>query len=197
VDVAGWLLIAGFAIFMAGAVGWRLEFQAPLPERFVHLAAHRGRIRWIHRTMTVAMVVTPAGLFATASVAQEPLVWAAAAAYAIGALPWIGHLVFRLTVSERVAADVASGASVPDWFAPLEAWMGVGHRIHMLVAYASAVALAWGLHGTDLVPDWLAWAGGVWGALWFAASFVPRIRFAFDPPFWAHLFTFAIGVALV
>ncbi|HSG78840.1 MAG TPA: hypothetical protein VLD62_04600 [Acidimicrobiia bacterium] len=194
---AGWLLIAGFVAFMTGAGAWRLEFQLPLPERFPHVVTHRTRLRWIHTWMLVAMVLTPAGLAAAAAVSSQPVAWAAATAYAIGALPWIGELSFRLTVAERVAGSVAAGSAVPDWYRPLEAWAALGHRFHMLVSYATAVPLAWGLRDADLIPGWLAWAGAAWGAAWLIGYAVPRTRFAFEPPFWAHVFTFAVGIALV
>lgn len=194
---AGTLLIAGFAVFIAGAAGWRLQYQAPLPERMVHLHADRRRLRWIHSAMVAAMVLTPAGLVATAGVAGQSAVWAAAAAYTTGAILWLLTLTFRLTVQERVAGRVAGGEPLPDWYEPLEAWAGLGHRVHMLVSYAAAIPLAWGLAAVDLIPDWLAWGGAIWGAAWLAGYAVPRTRFAFEPPFWAHVFTFAIGIALL
>jgi hypothetical protein len=197
VTAAGWLLIAGFVVFMAGASAWRLEFQLPVPERFPHVIAHRTRLRWIHSTMLAAMVLTPAGLAAAASVSGEPVAWAGAAAYGIGALPWIGHLAFRLTVPDRVAEGVAGGSAVPDWYEPLEAWVGLGHRFHMIVSYATALPLAWALQNAGLIPGWLGWAGGVWGLVWLIGLAVPRTRFAFEPPFWAHVFTFAVGIALL
>ncbi|NIR40777.1 MAG: hypothetical protein GWN07_33425, partial [Actinobacteria bacterium] len=48
-----------------------------------------------------------------------------------------------------------------------------------------------------LVPGWLAWAGAVWGVALFLLFLVPRSRFVAAPPFWAHAFTFAAGLALL
>lgn len=194
---AALLLIAGFTVFMAGAGAWKLEYQAPLPERMPLLHQDRTRLRWIHSTMLAAMVLTPAGLAAAAAVSGHPAAWAAAIAYGVGAVPWVLQLSFRLTVQERVAAAVADGAPVPDWYAAVESWTGLGHRFHMLVSYVSAVALAWGMAEAELIPNWLGWAGAIWGVVWAAGYTIRQIRFVFEPPFWAHVFTFAVGIALL
>jgi hypothetical protein len=191
------LLIAGFVVFMAGAGAWKLGYQAPLAERMALLHADRLRLRWIHSAMLVAMVLTPAGVASAAAVSGHPAAWAAAVAYGVGAVPWMLQLTFRLTVQERVAGAVVAGTPVPGWYVAVESWVALGHRVHMLVAYGSAVPLAWGLAEAAVIPVWLAWAGAVWGVAWLVGYSVPRVRFVFEPPFWAHLFTFAIGIALL
>jgi hypothetical protein len=194
---AALLLIAGFVVFMAGAAGWKMTYQAPLAERLPVLHTDRSRLRWIHSSMLVAMVLTPAGVAAAAAVSGHPAAWAGAVAYGLGAVLWMQQLAFRLTVQERVAAAVADGAPVPQWYLAIERWSALGHRVHMLASYASAVPLAWGLVAAELIPGWLGWAGAVWGVAWAAGYGYPRIRFVFEPPFWAHLFTFAVGIALL
>lgn len=182
---------------MVGAAGWRLEYQAPLPERMHTLHTDRDRLRWIHSLMIAAMMLTPAGLAAVAGAADQAGVWIAAAAYGLGSVPWLLNLTFRLTVQERAAERTAAGEEVPDWYPALEAWAGLGHRVHMLASYASAVPLAWGLAEVGLIPDWLAWSGAIWGIAWSAGYAIRRTRFAFEPPFWAHVFTLAVGIALL
>ena len=194
---AGWLLVAGFAVFTAGAAAWKIAYDAPLAERLPVLHADRIRLRWIHSSMLAAMVLTPAGIVAAAAVSNQPAVWAGAMAYGLGAVLWMLQLTFRLTVQERVAADVAGGAPVPEWYVAIDHWSAYGHPVHMLVSYAAAVPLAWGMVAADLIPGWLGWAGGMWGVAWIAGYAIPRIRFAFEPPFWAHVFTFAIGITLL
>lgn len=194
---AAWLLISGFVVFMVGAAGWKTAYEAPVVERLAAMHRDRSRLRTIHSLMLVAMVLTPAGLAAGAAASGQAAIAAAAVAYGLGALLWMLQLTFRLTVQERVAFDVASGAAVPEWFEALERWAALGHRVHMLVSYASAVPLAWGLAQADLIPLWLGWAGAIWGVVWLAGYTFPRIRYVFEPPFWAHLFTFAIGIALL
>lgn len=196
-ELTGWTLIVGFVVFMVGAGGWRSEYQADLGTRLAAVHRDRGRTMWIHLWMLVAMVITPAGLGAAAIVSGRPLVAIAATAYAVGSVPWMLVLTFRITALLDVAAVAAGGGAVPDWFEPVERWVGTGHRVHMLSAYASAIPLALGLGQVDLIPGWLATGGVVWGVLWSAGILRPRTRFAFEPPFWAHVFTFAVGVALV
>lgn len=62
-------------------------------------------------------------------------------------------------------------------------------------AYLSAVPLGWSLGRAGLMPGWLGWAGAPWGAVLAATMLAPRLRFVAQPPFWAHTFTFAIGLA--
>jgi uncharacterized membrane protein YtjA (UPF0391 family) len=194
---AGLLLVAGFAVFMAGAAGWKLEYEAPLAERLPQLHEDRRRLRWIHRTMIVALVLTPAGLGAVAAVADHPAAWAAAIAYTVGAVLWIVNLMFRLTVQEWVAEQVDGGSAIPGVFVPLLDWVGLGYTVHMFVAYLSAVPLAWALTERGLIPDWLGWAGAAWGVLFTAGLVYERFRFVFSPPIWAHFFTLGVGIALL
>jgi hypothetical protein len=194
---AGLILVVGFGVFMAGASVWKVGYQAPIEERMPLLHADRTRLRWIHWSMLVAMLLTPSGLFAAAAASGHPGAWAAAAVYAVGVVPWVLNLTFRLTVQERTAAAVAGGDPLPGWYEPIEQWAGLGHRFHMLASYGSAVLLAWGLAESRVISDWLAWAGAAWGVVWLCGLLVPRTRFAFEPPFWAHTFTLAVGIALI
>jgi hypothetical protein len=122
---------------------------------------------------------------------------AATAAYAVGAVLWLTALTFRLTVGEWAAERTATTGSVPQMFVPLTQWVGLGHSIHMATAYLSAVPLAWAASRAGLIADWLAWAGAAWGLGLMALFLIPRTRFIAAPPFWAHTFTFAVGVSIL
>lgn len=196
-EIAGWTLIVGFVLFMVGAGGWKPEYQADLATRLAAVHRDRGRTLWIHLWMLVAMAVTPAGLFALALVSGQPWVAVAAGAYAVGAVPWVLFLAFRVTVQLEVAQAGAAGSGVPDWFEPIERWINAGHRFHMHVAYASAVPLGIGLGSVGQIPGWLGWAGVVFGSVWTAGLLHPRMRYGFEPPFWAHVYTFVVGVAVL
>jgi hypothetical protein len=191
------LLIIGFVVFLAGAAGWKLEYEKPLTERLPYLHEDRRRLRWIHRTMIGALVVTPAGLGAVGAVADHAAVWAAAVAYTVGGVLWIIDLMFRLTVQEWVAGRVNSGDSLPDLFSPMLDWVGLGYTVHMYTAYLSAVPLAWGLTERGLIPDWLGWTGAAWGVLFAVGLSFGRFRFVFSPPIWAHLYTLGVGIAFL
>ena len=74
---------------------------------------------------------------------------------------------------------------------------GALYIVHMLTAYVGSALLWIAVLASDALPTWLGWTSVVWG-LAFAAGFVAT-RFAgpFNPPFWAHLYTGTVGVALL
>jgi hypothetical protein len=195
--LVGWTLVAGFVGFMVGAGGWRLEYEQPLDRSLPVMHADRRRLRWIHWWMGPSVVLTTAGLTGLAWLVSEPGAALAAGAYSLGAVLWVGALLFRLSVGEWAAERTVLDGSVPDVYEPLARWAGYGHAVHMVAAYLSAVPLAWAVEAAGLVPTWLAWAGSVWGLGLAVLFLVPRTRFAAAPPFWAHVFTFAVGLALL
>lgn len=183
--------------FTIGAVRWRLEYEQPLEKSLPLKASDRGRLRWIEYWMMVGVVLTPAGLAATAMAIASPLAAGAAALYAMGATGWLIAITFRLTVEEWAAAETVATGVVPSSYPPLAAWSGGLHGLHMVTAYLSAIPLAWVLVTDGLVPAWLGWAGGVWGAAFAAGFILTRGRGFFSPPILAHLFTGAFGLALL
>jgi len=65
-----------------------------------------------------------------------------------------------------------------------------------VTACLSAIPLGWQVVVGDMGPAWFGWMGMVWGAI-FAIGFVlTRGGAFFAPPFWAHLFTGALGLNL-
>ena len=86
---------------------------------------------------------------------------------------------------------------MPDGFPALQGWAGTLYVVHMVSAYVASAVLGAAVLASDTLPTWLGWAGVAWG-LTFAAGFVAT-RFAgpFNPPFWAHLYTGAVGLALL
>lgn len=192
-----WLLIGGFVAFMIGAVRWRVEYEGPLDEALPIAFADRGRLRWIHRWMLVAMVATSSGIAGIAWRTVDAGAAVAAASYGLGAGLWMLALLFRLTVGEWAAERAVSTGVVPDLYPPLARMFGLAHGVHMLTAFMSAVPLAWSVYGTGLIAAGLAWAVSVWAAVMTALFLVPRTRFVASPPFWAHTWTLAVGIALL
>lgn len=195
--LVGWLLVSGFVTFMLGAGGWRAEYEQPLEESLPVMHADRRRMRWIHRWMVLALPLTVAGLGGLAHLANDPGAAVAAAGYTAGAVLWIGSLVFRLSVGEWAAEQTAATGEVPDVYPALARWAGYGHLVHMVSAYATAIPLAWAAEGAGLISGWLAWAGSIWGLALLGLFAVPRTRFIASPPFWAHTFTFAVGLSML
>lgn len=198
---AGGALVAGLVMFLVGAVAWRLDYQRPLKEALPVIHRDRGRRAWIHTWMIAAVVVTPAGLAGLAMSLEEPTATVLAAmatvVYVAGAVCWIASLAFRLTVVPWAAERTVIDGRVPEDFAAYDRWAGALYLVHMLTAYVGSAVLGFAVLASDVLPTWLGWAGVAWG-LAFAAGFVAT-RFAgpFNPPFWAHVYTGAVGVVLL
>jgi hypothetical protein len=192
-----WLLIGGFVAFMIGAVAWRIDYERPDEESLPLLFADRRRLRWIHRWMLLAMVLTTSGIGGLAWRILDPGAAVAAAVYTLGAALWMMTLLFRLTVGEWAAERTVSSGSVPEVYPPFARLFGLGHAVHMLTAFGSAVPLLWSTYDTGLIPLALAWSGTGWAVLMSILFLVPKTRFVASPPFWAHTATLAVGIALL
>jgi hypothetical protein len=192
-----WLLIGGFVAFMIGAVRWRVEYEGAPHEALPIASADRGRLRWIHRWMLVAMVATSSGIAGLAWRTVDAGAAVATAAYGLGAALFMLALLFRLTVGEWAAERTVATGVVPDVYQPFARLFGLAHGVHMLTAYASAVPLAWSAYGTGLISAPLAWAGSVWAALMTMLFLIPQTRFMASPPFWAHTWTLVVGIAIL
>jgi len=196
-ETVGRLLIAGFVTFMVGAAGWKPDYDQAPESALPLIRADRTRWRWIHIWMIPAVILTIAALAGLATAVDVPSVTVAAAGYSMGAVLWILTLTSRLTVTEWAAERLATSGSVPDVFPPLAVWASAGHSVHMLSAYAASATLAVALGNEHLIAGWLAWAGVIFGVGLGALFLAPRTRWAAAPPFLAHVFTFAVGLALI
>jgi hypothetical protein len=184
--LVGGVLVAGLGIFLVGAGAWRLDYQRPPQESLPAIHRDRRRWAWIHVWMVAGVLVTFAGLAGLPAILDEPtarvLAAMAAAVYVSGGICWIASLAFRLTVVPWGAEQAVTAGDAPDGFAAYDQWAGALYCVHMLTAYvASAVlgiAVGWGL----------AFASGL---------LATRFAGPFNPPFWAHLYTGALGVSLL
>jgi hypothetical protein len=190
--IVGIVLIAGFAIFTAGAVFWRLAFEGLPADALRAVQAERGRHTLIHVWMVVAMVVTPAGIAGYAALTRSPIAAMAAAAYAVGAALLMVSLVFRLTVVQWAAAQ----SEVPDVFPPLSAWASGLYVVHMASAYAAFAALGAAVLAAG-GPAWLGWLGVGLGLGCLAGFVATRFNGPFNPPILAHTYTGVLGVWLL
>jgi hypothetical protein len=86
---------------------------------------------------------------------------------------------------------------IPAVFPPLDRWAGSLYAVHMASAYAASAVIGWAVLLAGELASWVGWLGIV-GGLGFLAGFVAT-RFAgpFNPPFWAHTYTGALGVLLL
>ena len=195
--LVGWLLIAGFVVFLTGAAGWRLEYQKPREESLPAMHEERGRVRWVHWWMISGLIITVSGLGGFAGASSEASISVAAFGFSIGAAPWLFALLFRISVGEWAGASTVETGSVPSVFPPLSRWAEVGHGVHMVTAYLASVPLGIGASTAGLIPDWLGWVGSVWGFVFAVLFLIPATRVVAAPPIQAHIFTLAVGVALL
>ena len=199
--LVGGVLVAGLAIFLVGAGAWRLEYQRPLQEALPAIHRDRRRWAWIHVWMVVGVLVTFAGLAGLAVTVDEPsarvLAAMAAAVYVSGGICWTASLAFRLTVVPWAAEQVVTAGDVPHGFAAYDRWAGALYCVHMLTAYVASAVLGIAVLVSDALPTWLGWTGVGWGLAFAAGLVATRFSGPFNPPFWAHLYTGALGVVLL
>jgi hypothetical protein len=200
-DLVGAVLVAGLVLFLVGAGAWRPTYDRPFPETLSAIRRDRSRWRWIHVWMIAAMLTTPAGFAATVIVLDRPtaraLALMGAVVYALGAVCWIASLTFRLTVVPWAAEVAATTGSPPPSATALDRWATWLYAVHMCGAYVASAVLAIAALTEPVGPSWLGWAGIVWGLSFLLGFLTPRVAVAFRPPFWAHAYTGAVGVALL
>jgi hypothetical protein len=202
VDLAGWLLVGGFAAFAAGAGLPPPKIWTGSEETRMDLIA-RHPARWIAAAIGigVGVVLTGAGLTVLAvalrAAGAGPLAIAGAFAFAFGGVLFAVELAFRVSVVTQVAAG---RRPVPEWYAPLRSWAAAAYSAYMPLAYLAVAATGVALLRMSLVPMGLAWTtvafGGVGGLVYVMR--VPRFLWSlFDIPGLLYLVTAAIGVALL
>jgi hypothetical protein len=121
----------------------------------------------------------------------------AAAVYVAGGVCWIVSLTFRLTVVPWAAEQTVTAGDVLEGFAARERWAGALYCVHMLTAHLASAVLGSAVLVSDDVPEWLGWVGFGWGLAFAAGLVATRFAGPFNPPFWAHLYTAAVGVLLL
>jgi hypothetical protein len=199
--LVGGVLVAGLGIFLVGAAGWRLDYQRSPPESLLLIHRDHRRWTWIHVWMVSAMLVTPAGVVGLAVIVDERtptiLMTMSAAVYGSGAVCWIASLAFRLTVVPWAAEHTATVGTLPEDFTAYDRWAGALYCVHMLTAYVASTVLGIAVLASSALPAWLGWTGIGWGLAFAAGLVTTRFAGPFNPPFWAHLYTGAVGMFLL
>lgn len=197
----GWLLCAGLVVFLVGAVVWRPAlFQAPLlSDQLKNVAAHRVAWLWIHAWLAAGVVVTTAALSVWVELQRQagerlatPIAFTI---YLVGAVLWLAAMAMRITVQEWAARQAVEGV-VPDIYPSIHRLGGLLYAVHMVLSYAAFVALGAGVLRSGIIGRGLGW-GGVVGGGGFFVGFLALGGGPFAPPFLAHVYTFALGVALL
>lgn len=200
-ELVGIVLVAGLAVFLIGAGGWKLAYDQPLLDALPVIHVDRRRRAWIHLWMIPAMFLTSAGVLGLVAVAGDGvavvLSLMAGVVYAIGAVCWVASLAFRLTVVPWAADQTAELGDLPEGFAALDSWSGSLYSVHMVSAYVAFAILGAAVLADGELPRWAGWVGIV-GGLVFAGGFLATRREGpFNPPAWAHLYTALLGVLLM
>ena len=199
--IVGGILVAGFVVFLIGAVAWRLDYERPLIESLPLIHADRRRRTWIQTWMLVAMFITPAGIagFTVALDDQDAVVVAdmAAFVYGLGALCMIVSLGFGLTVVPWAAERTVAGGSPPEGFAAYRAWSSGLYVIHMVASYTAFAVLGAAVLASDAVPHWAGWVGLGLGVVCLIGFIATRFAGPFNPPILAHTYTGLLGVVLL
>ena len=200
-ELVGGVLVGGLGIFLVGAGAWRLEYQRPPHESLPAIHRDRRRWAWIHVWMVAGVLSTFAGLAGLAVILEEPMAGVlaamAAAVYVSGGICWIASLAFRLTVVAWAAEQAVTAGDAPPGFAAYDRWAGALYGVHMLTAYVASAVLGLAVLASDVLPTWLGWTGVAWGLAFASGLLATRFAGPFNPPFWAHLYTGALGVSIL
>ncbi|MBI4483028.1 MAG: hypothetical protein HY652_09075 [Acidobacteria bacterium] len=183
--LAAGLFIVGAVIFWIGAMsfpGMRLEgIAANQPGHFLTSA-----------TFLVATVISLAGLTFFTLVLREAgdrfLSILGLVAFLFGAVFWVTHLAFRLTVMVSAAQEMARTAVPPPWYEPWYRWSGLLFGIYHVLAYLALVAYGAAVLKTALLARWVGWI-----CIIFALVSLPF----FGAPLAIHVVPWLLGVFLL
>src|SRR5262245_55989771 len=161
--VAGWLLLAGGVLAIAGAFcpPYR-QWTAPQEEGFRAIAGNP--IGWwcIHTGFFLGTVVSALGLATLASALQRRAGgdWAliAVVLFGIAGTAWIVNRAYRVSIWNWAAQMFVETGTTPDVFVPLRQWAGILFAVFAVVGYASVACLGMATLRAAQGPAWLGWA---------------------------------------
>ncbi|HET7482441.1 MAG TPA: DUF4386 family protein [Actinomycetota bacterium] len=197
--VAAILFIAGFVTFMIGAVGWKFDYQAALPDAMKAWHRDASRIRWIHLWMVPATLLAISGTIAFRefqSWAQEPL-WATIAStlWIVGGVLMLAALIWRVTVVADIARRTSETGSVPEGAAALHSFGGWIFWLHLVLSHAATMLFGISIVQTGVLPHWLGWFGILFGAS-LALGNLAQVG-PLSPPFLVHVWFVVLAVVLL
>lgn len=191
-DIAGWLLLGSFVLWLPVAALPARVWTASLPERLALIASRPRRWQAVNLSIAGSAVVLVLGVVALA----EPLGQAGAgvlvplslSALLMGAPLWLASLAFRVT-----AMTAASEMEPQAGFAALTAWVGGLFLAWSVLANAAVLGL-----GVAVVRSGYpaAWSG--WLAIVLAALLLAQLTATGDAlPVTYHVGPALIGIALL
>jgi hypothetical protein len=191
-DVAGWLLVASFALWFPAAALPSRVWTAPLRERLALIAAQRRRWQAINVSVGAAAVLLMFGFAAL----DKPLERAGGGVLAplsldtllLGAALWLASLTFRVT-----AMATASGREPAAGFEAVSAWAGGLFLAWTALANAAVVGFGVAVVQSGYPAPWAGWAAIALGALMLAQLLVTGDAL----PALYHVAPALLGIALL
>jgi len=183
--LAAGLLIVGAVVFWVGAA----TFPGTSPEKVLaNPAAHF----WTSCTFLLATIITLAGLalftLALREAGDRFLSVLGLLAFMFGAVFWIIHLAYRLTILVGAAQELNKTSMPYPWFQLWRDWAGLLFGIYSVLAYLGIAAYGGALLKTGLLARWVGWT-----CLAFSLLAGPFI----GPPFIIHIMPWFVGILLV
>jgi hypothetical protein len=164
------LTLAGATLTAGGAAVLIAAFLPALypvwMARGVHaltlIGQHRGAWQLANWLFAAGAGLTLAGLAAlTAVVSRQPgagaLPTTALGLMVLASTLWIANLAFRLTATVRVVDAVSAGHAVPDWYEPINNWVGALWYAAALSGAAATIGYGLVVAGGGVLPGWTGW----------------------------------------
>lgn len=179
--IAGGVLVASLvppllAVVIQVASGATAGYGAMVSGSLADAAPFASRFRPQIYLFAISWVIQLLGL----SLLTHLLVRAGAGQLAILALTMVFvatmaafiYYTFRASVEIWAIHEVARTGSTPEFFEPLEDWLGGNFRVAYPVHLAALIGFGIAILRTGLLSPSVAWATIGWSALWFAMSLV-------------------------
>lgn len=183
--LAAGLFIVGAVIFWSGAATWPGMSLA-------NIAEHGPEHLWTSSTFLLATVITLAGLALFRLALREAGDTFSATlgllAYLFGAVFFVMHLGFRLTVMPLAAEEFQRAGAAPTWYEPWRIWAGLGFGIYHALAYLALVA-----YGVAILKSRILPRAAAWSCIGFALLAVPW----FGPPLLIHFMPWLLGTLIL
>ncbi len=162
-EIAGWLLLASFALFLPVATLPSRIWTAPLDETLALIAQRRRTWQLINLSIAGAAMLIVLGFVALAEPLQQAgagvLVPLSVSALFVGAALWLASLVFRVTAMAAV-----SGTELPPGFAAVCAWAGGLFLAWTVLANAGVLGLGVAIVQSGYPATWSGWVAIVLSA---------------------------------
>jgi hypothetical protein len=157
------------ALFVVGAVVFWVGARTFPGTALEQVQANPAGHTWTSVSFLIATLLTLAGCVAlTQSLCEagdRVLSPVALALFLVGAVLWMLHLGYRLTVLPIASEEWHATAATPVWFEPWRQWAGALFVSYSVLAYVSLALFGCALLRTQWVPRWVAWT-------WIASGFV-------------------------